>query len=309
MRVVWALAALALLAGGLAGCDDINRPADGKDKSDFASAANAEAFASTGTGFDYRYAYRLPGAKVKGVLQSNADACDRIGPARCRILAMRYRVDDGNRTRAVLTVRIDPSIARQFGDAVTRNVASTYGVLTDTEISGTDSTAAARSLAVVKRLQDQLQNARASTAPDAQPRVARLQNALAVIAEVEASQGQTLATVPMLFTYESSSALSGLGSSEANFQTAGQTLENSVAQLVQLLASVGPWCLLMLVVVLLLRWIIHGRAIGPDVEPRRAEGYDDGYHDGHDGHDTRPRADNRNLIQRWFSRDEEDQHA
>lgn len=302
MRVVWAVAALALLAG----CDDINRaPADAKGQSEFASAASAEAFASTGTGFDYRYAYRLPGAKVKGVLQSNADACDRIGPARCRILAMRYRVDEGNHTRAVLTIRIDPSIARKFGDAVTANVATAPGVLTDTEISGADSTATARSVAVIKRLQDQLQNARSIATPDGQARAARLQNALSTIAEVEASQGQTLANAPMLFTYESSSALTGLGSSEANFQTAGATLENSVAQLVQVLASVGPWCLLMLLVVLLLRWIIHGRAVGPDAAPRR----DDGYDDGHDGHEHRPRADNRNLIQRWFSRDDEDEHA
>jgi hypothetical protein len=300
MRVVWALAAFVLLAG----CDDINRtPADGKGQADFASAANAEAFASTGTGFDYRYAYRLPGARVKGVLQSNADACDRMGSARCRILAMRYKVDESNKTRAVLTVRIDPSIARAFGDAVTKNVSGSDGVLTDTEITGADSTATARSVAVVKRLQDQLQNARASATPDGQARAARIQNALATIAEVEASQGQTLANAPMLFTYESSSALSGLGSSEANFHAAGATLENSVAQLVQVLASVGPWCLLMLVVVLLLRWIIHGRAVGPDVEPRHDDGYD------HDGHEHRTRSDNRNLIQRWFSRDDEDEHA
>lgn len=304
MRVVWALAALALLAG----CDDGNRSADGRDKSEFASAANAEAFASTGTGFDYRYAYRLPGSRVKGVLQSNADACDRIGPARCRILSMRYRVDDGNKTRAVLTIRIDPSIARPFGDAVTKNVTGSDGVLVDTEITGADSTATARSTAVVKRLQDQLQNARASTAPEGQARAARLQNALSMIAEVEASQGQTLANAPMLFTYESSTALSGLGSSEANFRTAGQTLENSVAQLVQLLASIGPWCLLMLAVVLVLRWIIHGRAVGSDPEPRHDDGYDS-VHNGGDGHAHRERGDNRNLIQRWFSRDEEDQHA
>lgn len=304
MRVVWALAALALLAG----CDDGNRSADGRDKSEFASAANAEAFASTGTGFDYRYAYRLPGSRVKGVLQSNADACDRIGPARCRILSMRYRVDDGNKTRAVLTIRIDPSIARPFGDAVTKNVTGSDGVLVDTEITGADSTATARSTAVVKRLQDQLQNARASTAPEGQARAARLQNALSMIAEVEASQGQTLANAPMLFTYESSSALSGLGSSEANFRTAGQTLENSVAQLVQLLASIGPWCLLMLAVVLVLRWIIHGRAVGSDPEPRHDDGYDS-VHNGGDSHAHRERSDNRNLIQRWFSRDEEDQHA
>lgn len=299
MRVVWALAALALLAG----CDDVDRrPAD-KDRSDFASAANAEAFSSTGSGFDYRYAYRLPGSRVKGVLQSNADACDRIGPARCRILAMRYRVDEGNKTRAVLTIRIDPSIARAFGDAVTRNVTGSDGVLTDTEITGADATASARSVAVVKRLQDQLQNARASTSPEGQARAQRLQIALATIAEVEASQGQTLATAPMLFTYESSSALTGLGSSEANFRTAGQTLENSVGQLVQVLASVGPWCLLMLLVVLVLRWIIHGRAI-PEPEARH-----DDYDGGHDGREQRARTDNRNLIQRWFSRDEEDEHA
>ena len=304
MRVVWALAALALLAG----CDDGNRPADGRDKSEFASAANAEAFASTGSGFDYRYAYRLPGSRVKGVLQSNADACDRIGPARCRILSMRYRVDDGNKTRAVLTIRIDPSIARPFGDAVTKNVTGSDGVLVDTEITGADSTATARSTAVVKRLQDQLQNARASTAPEGQARAARLQNALSMIAEVEASQGQTLANAPMLFTYESSSALSGLGSSEANFRTAGQTLENSVAQLVQLMASIGPWCLLMLAVVLVLRWIIHGRAVGSDPEPRHDDGYDS-LHNGGDGHAHRERGDNRNLIQRWFSRDEEDRHV
>ena len=302
MRVVWALAALALLAG----CDDVDRrPAD-KDRSDFASAANAEAFSSTGSGFDYRYAYRLPGSRVKGVLQSNADACDRIGPARCRILAMRYRVDEGNKTRAVLTIRIDPSIARAFGDAVTRNVTGSDGVLTDTEITGADATASARSVAVVKRLQDQLQNARASTSPEGQARAQRLQIALATIAEVEASQGQTLATAPMLFTYESSSALTGLGSSEANFRTAGQTLENSVGQLVQVLASVGPWCLLMLLVVLVLRWIIHGRAI-PEPEPRHEDGYDS--QGGHDGREQRARPDNRNLIQRWFSRDEEDEHA
>lgn len=306
MRVVWALAALALLAG----CDDANRaPADAKGQSEFASAANAEAFASTGTGFDYRYAYRLPGSRVKGVLQSNADACDRIGPARCRILAMRYRVDDGNHTRAVLTIRIDPSIARAFGDAVTRNVSGSDGVLTDTEITGADSTATARSVAVIKRLQDQLQNARSSSSPEGQARAARIQNALSTIAEVEASQGQTLANAPMLFTYESSSALAGLGSSEANFRTAGQTLENSVAQLVQVLASIGPWCLLMLLVVLLLRWIVHGRAVGPDVAPRHDDGYDNGHGTGHDGHDNRGRSDNRNLIQRWFSRDDEDEHA
>lgn len=297
MRVAWALAALALLAG----CDNPGAKSPGtKDKSEFATAADAEAFASTGTGFDYRYAYRLPGNRLKGVLQSNADACDRLGPARCRILSMRYRVDDANHTRAVLTIRIDPAIARNYGDAVTNNVTGSDGVLVDTEVTGSDATTAARSTAVVSRLRDRLSNAQGMRTPEGVARAARIQSALAEIAESEASQGQTLATAPLLLTYESSNALTGLGSSDANFRNAGQTLQNTLAQLVVVLASVGPWLLLMLLVVLLLRWIVHGRAVGPDVEPAYHHG-DGEYHA-----PPPPARDRRSLMQRWFSRDEDE---
>ncbi|HEX8300550.1 hypothetical protein [Sphingomonas sp.] len=297
MRVVWALAALALLAG----CEDAGKkPAAGaKDSSEFTTAANAEAFASTGTGFDYRYAYRLPGNRLKGVLQSNADACDRLGPARCRILSMRYRVDDANHTRAVLTIRVDPAIARNYGDAVTANVTGSDGVLVDTEIRGADATTSARSSAVVNRLQDQLSNARSVNTPENAARAARIQNALATIAEVEASQGQTLATAPLLLTYESSNALTGLGSSDANFRNAGQTLQNTLAQLVVVLASVGPWLLLMLLVVLVLRWIIHGRPVG-SAEPEPAYQHGDGEY-----HAPPPPREKASLMQRWFAKDED----
>lgn len=297
MRVVWVMAALALLAG----CDNAgSKTPAAKDKSEFASAADAEAFAATGTGFDYRYAYRLPGQRLKGVLQSNADACDRLGPARCRILSMRYRVDDSNHTKAVLTIRIDPSIARNYGDAVTNNVTGSDGVLVDTEITGSDATTAARSTAVVTRLRERLSNAQSARTPEGAARALRIQAALSEIAESEASQGQTLATAPLLITYESSNALTGLGSSDANFRNAGQTLQNTLAQLVVILASVGPWLLLMLLVVLVLRWIIHGRAVGGS-EPERA--YDSG---NGDYQAPPPARDKRSLMQRWFAKDEDE---
>ncbi|MBX3564294.1 MAG: hypothetical protein KF730_06930 [Sphingomonas sp.] len=300
MRVVWALAALALLAG----CDNAApKGAAAKDKSEFATAADAEAFASTGTGFDYRYAYRLPGNRLKGVLQSNADGCERLGPARCRILSMRYRVDDRNHTKAVLTIRIDPAIARKYGDAVTNNVTGSDGVLVDTEITGSDATTQARSTAVVNRLRERLSNAESIRTPEGVARVARINAALAEIAESEASQGQTLATAPLLLTYESSNALTGLGSSDANFRNAGQTLQNTLAQLVVILAGVGPWLLLMLLVVLVLRWIIHGRAVGPDAEPASA------YHDSNGDYHSAPPPpahDKRTLMQRWFDRGHDD---
>ncbi len=294
MRVLAALAALMLLAG----CDQ-GGGAGGPPKQDSLQVNpgdGVEGFASSGGGFDYRYAYRLPGDRLKAVLQSNADACDRLGPARCRILAMRYRVADSNQIRAILTLKIDPAIARDYGEAVTKAVTGSDGVLVDTEVTGADSTSAARSVALVSRLRDQLKSAQtqAVTDPGAKARAAKIQDALDTITEVEAGQGQSLASAPVLMTYESSNALTGLGTADANFRNAGTSLENSVARALIVLAAVGPWLLILLVLVIVLRWIVHGRGgmLPPEVEHAPE-------------HHEEERHDNRNLIQRWFSRDDE----
>lgn len=295
MRFIAAAAALMLLAG----CD--NKPVDAPARDGLGASSSAvDDFASTGSGYDYRYAFRLPGDKLKAVLQSNADACEnKIGVAHCRILALRYRVDDGNGIKAVLTIKIDPAIARGFGEAVTKSVTDSRGVLVDTEVSGSDSTNSARSLALVNRLHQQLTSAQAQAAtdPNAKARADRLQSTLDTIAEVEAGQGQSLATAPVLITYESSNALTGLGSADANFSNAGTTLENSVARLVNVLAAVGPWLLVLIALVAILRWIVHGTGGGDthDERAHAAEAHDDSRHD------------HRNLIQRWFSRDDEPQ--
>jgi hypothetical protein len=306
MRVVAALAALLMMAG----CD--NPSATGEAAKQAAMQVSAsdgiDTVGRSGSGFDYRYAFRLPGDKLKAVLQSNADACDRLGPTRCRIIAMRYQVGATNEIRAVLTLKVDPAIARNYGEAVTKSVTGTHGVLVDTEITGADSTSAARSTAVVSRLRDQLKNAQgiaASNSPDAaaaKARATRYQSALEAIAEVEASQGGSLATAPMLMTYESGTALTGLGSADANFHNAGATLAESVSRVLIVLGSIGPWLLVLILIIVVLRWVVHGRG---GVVPRdrdEEEGYAPPAPAHHDNHD-----DNRNLIQRWFNRDDERQ--
>ena len=296
MRVVAALLALTLLAGCDAGQAGAPPAPDG-----------FQAGPDGGMGaFDYRYAYRLPSDRLKAVLQSNADACDKLGPTRCQIDGMRYNVDDSNRVRAVLMLKIDPTIARAYGEAITKSVTGADGVLVNTAITGTASTTQARSIAVIDRLRDQLKNAQAvpSDSPDAtnaKARADRIQAALDTIAESEAKQGATLATAPMLLTYESSTALTGLGTADANFRNAGQTLENSVARLLIVLGSIGPWLLALLIIIVVLRWVVHGRGGGL---PANANG--NGEHDAHEHHDE-PHRDNRNLIQRWFARDDDDE--
>jgi hypothetical protein len=281
----------------LAGCDQgANTPAK-PDALQVNPNDGVEGFVSSANGFDYRYAYRLPGDKLKAVLQSNADACDRIGPARCRILAMRYRVSDTNQIHAVLTLKIDPAIARDYGEAVTKAVTGSDGLLVDTQVTGADSTNAARSLEVINRLRDQLKSAQTqmATDPGAKARADKIQNALDTITEVESGQGQSLASAPVLMTYESSNALTGLGSADANFRNAGTTFENSVSRLLTVLAALGPWLLVLLVLIVVLRWIVHGRGGAlPQTEMIQTPEHHDDDH-----------RDNRSLIHRWFSRDDD----
>lgn len=297
MRVLAALAAVMLLAG----CDDQAGKAPPKDSLD-AAATGAENFASTDTGFDYRYAFRLPGNQVKAVLQSHADGCDRLGPARCRILAVKYRVSDDNKIKAVLTLNIDPSIARAYGEAAVKTLQSAKGVLTDSEISGADATTTARSLALVNRLRDRLKAAQTQAAKGdlaSKAQAERIQIALDTIAESESGQGQTMATAPMLFTYESSSALTGTVNADANFSDAGQSLKNSLGRVATVLGALGPWLLLLIGIILILRLIVHGTGRGGNGNgEEHAE-------NGHDDHREAERHDNRNLIQRWFNRDED----
>ncbi|MBO9712773.1 hypothetical protein [Sphingomonas sp.] len=290
MRVFAALAALMLLAG----CEV--QPAGPNSKDAFADAQTMSG--ATGP-FDYRYAFRLPAQRVKQVQQSNADACDKLGPARCQILAEKYVVGDTNRTRAVLTLKIDPTIARAFGDAAVRTLQSADGQLTDSEVTGAVSNASVRSAAMVDRLRGQLKVSQTQAdagSAEARARAGRIQSALDTIAEVEASQGQTLATATMLVSYESSTALTGLGSPEANFHSAGMTFESTVSRVLIVLASFGPWFLLLVLIVLVLRFVVHGPGGGFETPEQTDE---------REREEEAARHENRNLIHRWFNRDDE----
>lgn len=290
MRIVAGL--LGLLA--LAGCDGAPK----KDQDKISNEAVA-ALTATGGAFDYRYAYKVPGSRVKAVVESHAAGCDKLGPARCRIIALRYRVDDSNRIAATLSFQIDPAVARTYGEAATRVVVGAGGALIETEIAGADATAGARTNALVGRLRDQLANARASSDVRQQDRARRIQTALDVIAESAGESGETMATAPVLITYASGTPAPGLnGSADASFRDAGNTLVTSAAALAQALAQVSPLLLLLLLLLvgaLGLRALIHRTA------PVATEGGEIGlYRD-----DAEAAAPSRNPIQRWFNRDDD----
>ena len=292
MRVVAVIAALLMLAG----CDQVPNQADASG----AQAQPAAGDTTPGAAFDYRYAFRLPSPHILAVQESHARGCERLRPARCRITAVRYRADEQNHVTATLTLLLDPTLARAYGKAATATVTGAGGALTHADVAGADSVAATgRSDSVTVRLRDALGNIEAQlhgtvTADQRLQLTAKadhLRAAIATIGDLDQSAGATAATTPVILTYESGGPIAGaLGSSDATFDTAGATLMSSLAGLATVLAGVGPWLILLLGGALILRRIVQGdpdKAPAPELPAAPAEG-----------------AEGRNVIQRWFSRDE-----
>ena len=100
--------------------------------------------AAPGVAFNYRYAFRLPAERIAQVQEQHAQICEALGVARCRITGMRYRVVNENDIEAMLAFKLDPAIARRFGRTASQRVAGANGMLTESEITGTDVASAIR---------------------------------------------------------------------------------------------------------------------------------------------------------------------
>src|SRR5438045_5771082 len=71
--------------------------------------------AAPGVAFNYRYAFRLPAERIAGVQEEHAQACEKLGIARCRITGMSFRRTSDREVEARLDFKLDPAIARNFG--------------------------------------------------------------------------------------------------------------------------------------------------------------------------------------------------
>ena len=307
MRFAGILSAGLLAAcAALTGCDQAAGPTGlvSADAAKPGAKPDDAALAPPDSAFDYRYAFRLPASRIEAVQESHARGCDQLGPARCRITAMRYKVGNDNAIEAVLTLMLDPTVARAFGKAATQTVTNAHGTMTNADIAGADAAAnAARAGTVVAQLREALANAEAQarTATTAEQKAQllakaeRLRSAVATVGEVAQGANSGAATAPVVFRYASGGAIPGIGATpEATFGTASDTFLASLAGLLVVLAGVGPWIVLLLGGALLLRWILSRTegAAAPVLPPA-------------------PRAQSdadRNVIQRWFARDDAKEH-
>jgi len=179
--------------------------------------------AAPGVAFTYRYAFRLPAAKLAAAQEVHAQACEKLGVAHCRITGMRFRVLGENSNEGQLLFKLDPSLARAFGKQGIDAITAAEGKLTDAEITGTDAGAEiaklqalkAQATAEVQRLDRELarKDLKVDERAELQRQRADIAERLAGARSDTGAQQEALANTPMEFDYASGAAVQGFDGS------------------------------------------------------------------------------------------------
>jgi hypothetical protein len=207
--------------------------------------------AAPGVAFNYRYAYRLPNARISAAQEAHAAMCEKLTITRCRITGMRYSLINERDVTASLELKLDPAIARQFGKDATKVVTDAEGMLVDQQISGVDAGASIeRANRGRAELQDELDRANRELARPGLTSVVRdrllseassLRSQIAALGEQKKADEESLATTPMAFYYGSGKAIPGFDEAtplKDAFTRAGFNFLSAIGFLIIAVASV-----------------------------------------------------------------------
>ena len=218
--------------------------------------------AAPGVAFSYRYSFRLPGVAIAPVQEEHAQACEKLGVARCRITAMHYEQDGEDHVGATLSFKLDPALARAFGREGIEAVKRAEGELTEADITGTDVgseiEAAARGQAQLadelRRIEQQLARPGLSSSErvELQQQAQTLRGGLRSGQTEQAGRRAQLATTPVHFAYRAGDTRGELAQA---LEQAGETFVTGVTTVLIVLVFLLPWAAALVLLWLAWRWI------------------------------------------------------
>jgi hypothetical protein len=241
--------------GGSGPSNSVDSSAESAD-----SAPGITPTAAPGVAFNYRYAFRLPAARIAGVQEEHAQACEKLGVARCRITGMSFRRTSDDAIEGRLDFKLDPTLARAFGKQGIDAVAHADGLLAEAEITGEDAGHAieatnrdeAQQNGALKTVDAQLARPGLGSAERAQlqSQAQQIRESLRAGETDKSAKQESLAKTPMSFVYQSGDMAPGVR----------RSLSNGLANLIgalewMLLAAITllPWVLLALLIWALIR--------------------------------------------------------
>ncbi len=250
-----AFGAALLLA--LAACSE--KPAETANQAPEISPSSAPGFA-----FTYFYDFLLPNSAVAAVQEQHASACEKLGPARCRIKGLNFRVGRGQDSSASLDLLLDRDLARSFGKDGVAAVVQAGGQLSSQTITGEDlaprlaqaARNAAEAEARIKEIEERLKQPglgdreRTQLQEEASSLRRDKSGSKADQSDVQAQ----LASTPMHFTYQ---GIAALAISDNPFAGALEAMISSGRVMIwTVLMGLGtalPWILLLIACLLIWR--------------------------------------------------------
>jgi hypothetical protein len=207
---------------------------------------NVGVTAAPGVAFNYRYEFRLPPTRIAEVQEQHAQMCEHLTAARCRITGLFYRVNSAHDVEAMLAFKLDPAIARSFGRDGAAGVVRAQGLLTESEITGTDVGtqihAANRSIAELQadlqRIEARLRTPRLDVDEKArlEDQAQQLRESIRAGTSQRDEAQESLATTPMVFRY-----VSGEPSLGQSVQDNWDSFLDSAAVLLRIVIALLPW--------------------------------------------------------------------
>lgn len=252
MRVVLGL----VMAASVAACSrapDSQQPQDAKmEVAPDSAPPNVALTAAPGVAFTYDYTFRLPVARIARIQEEHAQACEKLGINRCRIVGMTYNVSPDDRIVASLSLKLAPELARAFAREGAVAVDRAEGMVAEAEIKGSDVGGVVRNAdADATRLaaeraridRDLASNPRDRSRATLLEQRAAVQRRIEQVTEAAAIAHESLASTPVNFTYQPGPAVRGWQVRTPlvrAVETGRSSLELTLSALLQAVAALGP---------------------------------------------------------------------
>lgn len=214
-----------------------------------------------GVAFSYDYGFRIPSTHIADVQDRHAQACERLGQARCRITGMSYNVDNAGTVSADLRLSLAAPIARAFAREGVKATEAAGGALIGASITGTEAALAETEQVSAQSRTDAARLSRELDGPglSAAERAELLRQRAAVVAQQRAATIATsdarvsVAEAPVSFRYQAGRGV-GLSARLADAgQMAAASFVTTLSVALTLLATLGPPAVLLIIVFLLWR--------------------------------------------------------
>lgn len=257
------LIALAIPALLISGCAAEKSEDTTTQEAAAAGAPDIGGAVAPGVAFRYDYTFTLPGKAISLVQQQHAQACQKLGPSRCRVTGMAYDQPGEDRVSARLDFLLAPDVAHAFGNEAVAAVEAAEGKLDNASVTGENAGDAiklsqqdsAANEAEIARIEARLaaKGLTAAERTELQQQLAALRNQQAGLAQDRRAKEAAIASTPVSFTYSSQGILSGQGTFGKAASASWSSAESMLSLALLVLGVALPWVLLIGGVVLLWR--------------------------------------------------------